>query len=69
MRRTKDMAATQAGMSFYAELPDSYNLIVNTSQPVVARILDEAEKALADKLTPLSASIDSDNEKDHHPAR
>ncbi len=63
MRRMKDMAATQAGMSFYAELPDSYNLIVNTSQPVVARILDEAEKALADKLTPLSASIDSDNEK------
>lgn len=63
MRRMKDMAATQAGMSFYAELPDSYNLIVNTSQPVVARILDEAEKALADKLAPLSASIDSDNEK------
>ncbi len=63
MRRMKDMAATQAGISFYAELPDSYNLIVNTSQPVVARILDEAEKALADKLTPLSASIDSDNEK------
>ena len=63
MRRMKDLAATQAGMSFYAELPDSYNLIVNTSQPVVARILDEAEKALADKLTPLSASIDSDNEK------
>ncbi len=63
MRRMKDMAATQAGMSFYAELPDSYNLIVNTSQPVVARILDEAEKVLADKLTPLSASIDSDNEK------
>ncbi len=63
MRRMKDMAATQAGMSFYAELPDSYNLIVNTSQPVVARILDEAQKALAEKLAPLNASIDADNEK------
>lgn len=59
----KDMAATQPGMSFYAELPDSYNLIVNTSQPVVVKILDEAEKALADKLAPLNASIDADNEK------
>lgn len=63
MRRMKDMAATQPGMSFYAELPDSYNLIVNTSQPVVVKILDEAEKALADKLAPLNASIDADNEK------
>ncbi|MBD5312871.1 MAG: molecular chaperone HtpG [Bacteroides sp.] len=63
MRRMKDMAATQPGMSFYAELPDSYNLIVNTSQPVVVKILDEAEKALANKLQPINAAIDADNEK------
>lgn len=63
MRRMKDMAATQPGMSFYAELPDSYNLIVNTSQPVVAKILDEAEKALSEKLAPINSSIDADNEK------
>lgn len=63
MRRMKDMAATQPGMSFYAELPDSYNLIVNTSQPVIVKILDEAEKALDDKLQPLNAAIDADNEK------
>lgn len=63
MRRMKDMASTQAGMSFYAELPDSYNLIVNTSQPVVAKILKEAEKALDDKLAPINASINADNEK------
>ena len=61
MRRMKDMAATQPGMSFYAELPDSYNLIVNTSQPVVVKILEEAEKALGEKLAPLTASIDADN--------
>ena len=63
MRRMKDMAATQPGMSFYAELPDSYNLIVNTSQPVVAKILDEAEKALSEKLAPINGTIDADNEK------
>lgn len=63
MRRMKDMASTQPGMSFYAELPDSYNLIVNTKQPVIVNILNEAEKALADQLTPLNATIDADNER------
>lgn len=63
MRRMKDMAATQPGMSFYAELPDSYNLIVNTSQPVIVKILEEAEKALSDKLSPLNASIEGDSKQ------
>lgn len=63
MRRMKDMAATQPGMSFYAELPDNYNLIVNTSQPVVVKVLEEAENALGNKLEPLRNTVDSDNEK------
>ena len=63
MRRMKDMAATQAGMSFYAELPDSYNLIVNTSRPVVADILADAEKALDEKISPLRTTVNADNEK------
>lgn len=63
MRRMKDMAATQPGMSFYAELPDNYNLIVNTSQPVVEKILKEAESALEDKVAPLRKSMNEGNEK------
>ena len=63
MRRMKDMAATQAGMSFYAELPDSYNLIVNTSRPVVVDILADAEKALDEKISPLRTTVNADNEK------
>ena len=63
MRRMKDMAATQPGMSFYAELPDNYNLIVNTSQPIVARILGDAEKALDEKISPLRAAVNADNEQ------
>lgn len=59
----KDMAATQAGMSFYAELPDNYNLVVNTSNPVVKKILDDAEKSLDDKLNPLRTTIKDNNEK------
>lgn len=61
MRRMKDMAATQPGMSFYAELPDSYNLIVNTSHPVVERVLKDAEGAIASKLEPLTKQVDDDN--------
>lgn len=63
MRRMKDMAATQPGMSFYAELPDNFNLIVNTSQQAVARVLADAEKALDEKISPLRATVSADNER------
>lgn len=63
MRRMKDMAATQPGMSFYAELPDNYNLIVNTSQPVIKKILDEAEKALDEKVSPLRKEVTDGNQQ------
>lgn len=52
MRRMKDMSALQPGMSFYGELPDSYNMIVNTGSPVIKKILDEA----TEKLMPQTAS-------------
>ncbi|MDE6860869.1 MAG: molecular chaperone HtpG [Duncaniella sp.] len=63
MRRMKDMAATQPGMSFYAELPDNYNLIVNTSQPVIKKILDDAEKALDETIKPLRKEVHEGNEQ------
>ncbi|MDE5805841.1 MAG: molecular chaperone HtpG, partial [Paramuribaculum sp.] len=50
MRRMKDMAAMQPGMSFYGELPDSYNLIVNTESPIIKRIIEDADKALLPSL-------------------
>ena len=50
MRRMKDMAAMQPGMSFYGELPDSYNLIVNTESPVTRRIMEAADADLMPKL-------------------
>lgn len=46
MRRMKDMAAMQPGMSFYGELPDSYNLIVNTGNEVISRMVTEAREKL-----------------------
>lgn len=63
MRRMKDMAALQPGMSFYGELPDSYNLTVNTTHPLVERIRDKATVALSDKVSPIADKIDADNAK------
>jgi len=63
MRRMKDMAALQPGMSFYGELPDSYNLTVNTTHPLVERIRDKATLALSDKVSPIADKIDADSAK------
>lgn len=63
MRRMKEMAKTQAGMSFYGDLPDNYSLIVNTKNPVVAKIVDNATSALTDKVTPLRAEIEVVNKE------
>lgn len=61
MRRMKEMAAMQPGMNFYGELPDSYNLIVNTEQPLVKRVKDAADEALAAKVLPMQNDIDAKN--------
>lgn len=63
MRRMKDMAAMQPGMSFYGELPDSYNLIVNTESPVIKRILADADAALMPQIQPLFDQIAENNSK------
>lgn len=61
MRRMKDMAAMQPGMSFYAEMPDSYNLIVNTEHTLIKEITDNADKAIGEKVTTLSGEIEKKN--------
>lgn len=61
MRRMKDMAAMQPGMAFYGELPDSYNLIVNTEHTLIKEIRDNAEKAIGEKIAPMSADIEKKN--------
>ncbi|MDE5912142.1 MAG: molecular chaperone HtpG, partial [Muribaculaceae bacterium] len=52
MRRMKEMAAMQPGMSFYGQLPDSYSLVVNVEHPLVARVRTEAMSALGSGLEP-----------------
>ena len=61
MRRMKEMAAMNPGMNFYGELPDSYNLVVNTEHPLIVALRDKAGKELDSEVNPLADSIDSDN--------
>lgn len=61
MRRMKDMAALQPGMSFYGELPDSYNLTLNTNHPVVKGILDAAQSAVGSKVEELENALNETN--------
>lgn len=41
MRRMKEMSAHQQGMSFYGQMPDQYNLVVNTSHPLVKALMEK----------------------------
>ncbi len=63
MRRMKEMAAMQPGMNFYGELPDSYNLIVNTEQPLIKRIINASDDALTAVVEPLHNEIETKNEE------
>ncbi|HCC28910.1 MAG TPA: molecular chaperone HtpG, partial [Marinilabiliales bacterium] len=49
MRRMKDMGG-MSGMNFYGELPDSYNLVVNTSHPLVKKVLAQEQKKLGNDI-------------------
>ena len=63
MRRMKEMAAMQPGMSFYGELPDSYNLIVNVASPVVGQIMKDADANLIPQLKPMNEAISTNSTK------
>lgn len=58
MRRMKEMSALQGGMmSFYGEMPDSYNLVVNTAHPLIEKLIKDEETALGNDLQPIIASL------------
>ena len=41
MRRMKEMAAHQQGMSFYGQMPDNFNLVINTSHPLIQELVNK----------------------------
>ena len=57
MRRMKEMSQYQQGMGFYAQLPDSYNLVLNSDHPLVKRVLDELTANTTEELKPIDSEL------------
>ena len=57
MRRMKEMSHIQAGMSFYGEMPDMFNVVLNSDHKLVKQVLEDADSACADELLPIETSI------------
>ena len=57
MRRMKDMSKFQAGMGFYGQMPDSFNLVLNSDHPLVKKVLDDSEAATAEALKPILSEL------------
>jgi len=58
MRRMKDMSAMQGGgMSFYGDLPENMNLVVNTSHPLVKEIFEERDTKIGAELQTLKSEL------------
>jgi molecular chaperone HtpG len=58
MRRMKDMSAVGGGgYSFYGQMGNMLNVVVNTNHPLVLEINDNLEKELADKINPVEENI------------
>ena len=57
MRRMKEMSQFQQGMGFYAQLPDSYNLVLNADHPLVKKVLDDITANTAEELKPIASEL------------
>lgn len=57
MRRMKEMARLQPGMAFYGEMPDMYNVVLNTNHKLIKKILEDAHNNTAEELKPIMAEL------------
>lgn len=57
MRRMKEMSQFQQGMGFYAQLPDTYNLVLNADHPLVKKVLDDVTANTAEELKPIASEL------------
>lgn len=49
-RRMKEMAAMQQQMSFYGEMPDSYQLVLNADHPYIKELITQSESKEKEEL-------------------
>ena len=57
MRRMKEMSRFQQGMNFYAQMPDSLNLVLNADHPLVKKVLDDCKATTENELKPIESEL------------
>lgn len=57
MRRMKDISRFQAGMNFYAQMPDSYSLVLNSDHPLVKKVLSDCDANTSEALAPVRSEL------------
>ena len=62
MRRMQEMARLQPGMNFYGEMPEGYNVVLNTEHPLIERLLASEKEAVEPKLSALRAELQEQSE-------
>ncbi|WP_311548964.1 molecular chaperone HtpG [Prevotella nigrescens] len=57
MRRMKEMSQYQQGMGFYAQMPDTYTIVLNSDHAIIKQILSESNTSTAEKLQSIRSEI------------
>lgn len=57
MRRMKDISRFQSGMNFYAQMPDSYSLVLNSDHVLIRGVLDDETASCKEALEPVLSEI------------
>mgnify|MGYP002577606762 FL=1 len=57
MRRMKDISQYQTGMAFYAQMPDSYTIVLNSDHKLIKSILEDEKAKCAEQLKPVDSEI------------
>ena len=57
MRRMKEMSQYQQGIGFYAQMPDTYTIVLNSDHAIIKQILSESNTSTAEKLQPIRSEI------------
>lgn len=57
MRRMKEASKFQAGMAFYAQMPDAFNLVLNSDHPLIKHVLEDGKTACAAELQPVESEL------------
>ena len=63
MRRMKEMANIQAGMGFYGEMPDMFNVVLNVDHKLVKQVLNDADNSCKAALEPIEAEMTGLNKR------